>query len=254
MEKASRELGELLRRAREARGLTVQQVAAETKLPLRHLLALESGNLMGLPGRFYRRAEVRAYAQAVHLDAAVALEQLERALDIETPDTPASKPEAGPERTTPWPRYALAAVGVVAVALVLGVAHQKRRPTVTARLDRSVETPETSHDREAAASTVADAVDVAPPANVSVVPTPAPTTEGTSGTEDRQSGSSTQESGLAITSDPPGARVTVDGVGWGKTPVTIRYLASGTKRIRVSMVGFLSEERDASIPSRGLGT
>ena len=37
-------LGELLRRARERRGLTLRQIANETKIPERHLEALERGN------------------------------------------------------------------------------------------------------------------------------------------------------------------------------------------------------------------
>src|SRR5262245_32707220 len=127
MESARRELAELLRSGRERRGLTVQQVAAQTKIQLRHLLALESGNLAALPGGLYRRAEVRAYAEAVNLDPALALEQLERALEAETPAKPAPKPEARRERTTLSPRYVLAAVGVVVVAFVLGFAYQKKR-------------------------------------------------------------------------------------------------------------------------------
>ena len=42
---------------------------------------------------------------------------------------------------------------------------------------------------------------------------------------------------------PAGARVTVDGIGWGVTPVTIRYLPPGNKRIRVSKEGYSTIER-----------
>ena len=38
---------------------------------------------------------------------------------------------------------------------------------------------------------------------------------------------------LVVVTDPPGARVIVDGIGRGTTPVTIRYLAAGEKRVRV---------------------
>src|SRR5215813_8092013 len=73
-------LGELLRGAREARGLTLQQISFETKIPQRHLEALEHDNLGVSPGGFYQRAAVRAYARAVRLDQHLALAQLASAL------------------------------------------------------------------------------------------------------------------------------------------------------------------------------
>jgi hypothetical protein len=48
---------------------------------------------------------------------------------------------------------------------------------------------------------------------------------------------------LVVTTDPAGARVTVNGIGWGTTPVTIRFLPAGQKRIRVTKEGYASEER-----------
>jgi hypothetical protein len=41
--------------------------------------------------------------------------------------------------------------------------------------------------------------------------------------------------------------VTVDGIGRGITPVTIRYLAPGTKRVRVTREGYLAEEQFTEI-------
>ena len=61
--------GEFLRRARERRRLTLQQIAQSTKIPLRHLDALERDEFEALPSGMYRRAEVRAYADAVGLDS-----------------------------------------------------------------------------------------------------------------------------------------------------------------------------------------
>ena len=48
---------------------------------------------------------------------------------------------------------------------------------------------------------------------------------------------------LVIETKPAGARVTVNGVGWGTAPITIRYLPPGEKRIRVSKDGYVSEDR-----------
>jgi hypothetical protein len=56
---------------------------------------------------------------------------------------------------------------------------------------------------------------------------------------------------LVITTQPAGARVTVNGVGWGTTPLTIRHLPPGEKRIRVSKAGYRSEERVISVDATG---
>ena len=52
---------------------------------------------------------------------------------------------------------------------------------------------------------------------------------------------------LRITSDPAGARVTVNGVGWGSTPVAIRNLPAGPKTIRVTKEGYVADERVVSL-------
>jgi len=92
-------LGELLRSARARRGFALQQVSNETKIPQRYLEALEQDRLEALPGGFYGRAHVRAYARAVQLDPGL-LAQLERDLKASVPI------EAVPER----PRKRAAAV------------------------------------------------------------------------------------------------------------------------------------------------
>jgi len=52
---------------------------------------------------------------------------------------------------------------------------------------------------------------------------------------------------LMVASQPGGARVTVDGIGWGVTPVTIRHLPTGVKRVRVSKDGYATTERIVSV-------
>jgi hypothetical protein len=51
------------------------------------------------------------------------------------------------------------------------------------------------------------------------------------------------EGELRVQSDPDGARVTVNGVGWGPTPATIKHLPLGEKRVRLTKDGYLSAER-----------
>jgi hypothetical protein len=48
---------------------------------------------------------------------------------------------------------------------------------------------------------------------------------------------------LIVITEPAGARVTINGVGWGTTPLTIRHLPPGAKRVRVTKAGYQSVER-----------
>jgi len=59
---------ERMRKAREAAGLTLQDVATRTRVPLRHLAALEEGDYKALPGTTYCAGFARAYARVVGLD------------------------------------------------------------------------------------------------------------------------------------------------------------------------------------------
>jgi hypothetical protein len=53
---------------------------------------------------------------------------------------------------------------------------------------------------------------------------------------------------MTVTSNPVGARVTVDGIGWGVTPVTIRNLTPGQKVVRVTKDGYVSKQQVISVP------
>ena len=58
-------------------------------------------------------------------------------------------------------------------------------------------------------------------------------------------------SSFIVTTEPAGARVTVNGVGYGSTPLAIRYLPPGTKRIRVTKSGYRTEERVVAVDDGG---
>lgn len=60
--------GAMLSRAREARGLTRAQIAELTKIPERHLLAIEENNFAALPARTYAVGFSRNYARALGVE------------------------------------------------------------------------------------------------------------------------------------------------------------------------------------------
>jgi cytoskeletal protein RodZ len=61
-------VGERLRRARETRGLTLEDIATQTRVPIRHLRAIEDSNWTELPAVTYTVGFGRSYANAVGLD------------------------------------------------------------------------------------------------------------------------------------------------------------------------------------------
>jgi len=84
------DFGARLRDAREARGLSLRQIAAATKISVMALEALERNDRTRLPGGLFSRAFVRAYAGEVGLDPDQAVREfLERFPDdLETAPPP----------------------------------------------------------------------------------------------------------------------------------------------------------------------
>lgn len=60
--------GRQLMLARERAGMTIEQVASQTRIPLRHLEVIESGRFEDLPARTYAIGFSRTYARTVGLD------------------------------------------------------------------------------------------------------------------------------------------------------------------------------------------
>lgn len=61
-------LGEDLRRERESRSVSLEQIAQQTKVSVRHLRALETDRLELLPGGVFNRGILRSYLQFLELD------------------------------------------------------------------------------------------------------------------------------------------------------------------------------------------
>jgi transcriptional regulator with XRE-family HTH domain len=83
--------GGRLRLERERRRVTLASIAADTKIGLALLQGLERDDVSRWPSGIFRRSFIRAYAQAVGLDAdAVAQEFLEQFRDPSEPSRPVS--------------------------------------------------------------------------------------------------------------------------------------------------------------------
>ena len=69
-----------LRGGRERRKVSIEKISEETKVSVRHLLALEAGEYSELPGGVFRKGIVRSYLTAIGLDEAAWIEKFEASL------------------------------------------------------------------------------------------------------------------------------------------------------------------------------
>jgi len=86
-------VGDKLRAAREAQGLDLPEIASRTRIPQRHLEAIEKGNYAGLPSITYALGFAKAYARAVGADEVAIARDLRTEL------------HRNPERAAPIPAY-----------------------------------------------------------------------------------------------------------------------------------------------------
>jgi hypothetical protein len=63
-------LGQQLRRAREALGVTLREVSEQTRITMRHLEAIEADEYKHLPGGIFNKSFIKSYARAVRFDEA----------------------------------------------------------------------------------------------------------------------------------------------------------------------------------------
>ena len=68
VERSDGDFGGRMKRAREARGISLRQISEVTKLSISALEALERNDVSRLPGGIFSRAFVRSYAGEVGID------------------------------------------------------------------------------------------------------------------------------------------------------------------------------------------
>ncbi len=86
-------LGERLRAERERRGLTIEELAQQTRISARFFEAIERDDRSSLPGGFFYRSFVRQYARMLELPEEAYQGEIERSLSEES-----EKPYQAPER------------------------------------------------------------------------------------------------------------------------------------------------------------
>lgn len=109
-------VGARLATAREALGLSIDDIAERTRVPVRHLRTIEAGETEGLPATPYSVGFVRTYASAVGLDPADIAQQFRGELGhVPARAVPEPFEPADPARVAP---RLLAIIAVVLAVLI----------------------------------------------------------------------------------------------------------------------------------------
>jgi cytoskeletal protein RodZ len=129
-------VGQRLRAAREEKGLTLEDIAAQTRIPQRHLESLEEGAWDSLPAPTYSIGFAKNYAAAIGLDRAEIGEQLREEMGgqrFTSTSTETFEP-ADPART--MPKWLVIGAAVAVVLLIVLMSWLNRRS-----LEQSDDTP-----------------------------------------------------------------------------------------------------------------
>ncbi|HTG38044.1 MAG TPA: RodZ domain-containing protein [Sphingomonas sp.] len=114
-------MGERLRIAREDAGLTLADIGQRTRIPLRHLEAIEASKYATLPSITYAMGFARAYARTVGADEVAIAHDLRGELATTWEPRPRHEPYDPVEPARVPPRGVALAGVLVAVLILLGV-------------------------------------------------------------------------------------------------------------------------------------
>jgi cytoskeletal protein RodZ len=111
------EFGDRFKKARQSQGISLDQIAFETRIGIRFLQAIENEDFHLLPGGIFNRGFIRSYAERVGLDSDQMVGEYERIsghrdpLDLEM----ASDPALNPAQKGLFP----IAIGILALAIII---------------------------------------------------------------------------------------------------------------------------------------
>jgi len=168
--------GDRLRREREMRGVSLEEIAESTKVGTRSLRALEEEDFEKLPGGIFNKGFVRAYSRFLGLDEEQTVADFNAAWkEYEAARRPVQMPEheeeSSGESSSTW---LLAAALVVLVLLAAGWFFVKRHNQTGSR-EATVAPPTTDTSQPAAPPPTNTSTPNSSPSSLTPPPTPAPT-------------------------------------------------------------------------------
>ena len=120
-------VGERLKAAREEKGLSLEDIAAQTRIPQRHLESIENGDWENLPAPTYTIGFAKSYASSVGLDRTEIGDQLREEMGGQRFTTSQSEviEAADPARTMPKWLVISAVVAVILLIVIMSVLNRR---------------------------------------------------------------------------------------------------------------------------------
>jgi cytoskeletal protein RodZ len=137
-------LGQELKRERELRGISLQEIADSTRISLRFLQAIEEDKLDVIPGHFFIRAILRSYAKSIGIDENQVLNKYQETYTFEEQLQYGESPERPKPRRRPLSQLfnrkivrlaalATAIIGILLVLIYILLLAPEKKPPVAAR-------------------------------------------------------------------------------------------------------------------------
>lgn len=149
-------VGEKLRAAREAQGVELAEVAASTRIPQRHLEAIEKSNYASLPSATYALGFAKAYARAVGADEVAIARELRGEIGgtYDRAPPPVAYEFEDNDRSAPsgliWVSVVIAVLALVGVGLFYGTSLFRGSPAAPETLEIPAEANSSADGNEAA--------------------------------------------------------------------------------------------------------
>ncbi|QGQ96297.1 DUF4115 domain-containing protein [Paenibacillus psychroresistens] len=153
------ELGQLLRKARLEKGISLEDMQETTKIRKRYLEAIEDGNYKLLPGNFYVRAFIKSYSESVGLDPNEVLRLYRNVIpasQVESKVEPNHRKRSGIKTNDRWSKRITTLVFISFLVLIIVLAYYF--------IDKNSKTADNTNNTEEQGPRLTDkAVDVVDP-------------------------------------------------------------------------------------------
>jgi len=166
------DFGASFKKARESLGVSLNQIAVETRISTRFLLAIENEDFRLLPGGIFNRGFIRTYAERVGLnpdEAVASYERLAQTTEADVAVPPAAAPSAA---TTPRHFYAVAVGALILLVAIFYVATRGANTTSVTASRQAAETPAPTPETAAPETEKQSIAPEVPPAEPAVTPAP----------------------------------------------------------------------------------
>ena len=111
--------GEFLLSSRQAKGLSLEQVSEQTKIPVSKLKELENEDLDKLPAAVFVKGFVKAYAATVGVDAAEAIQLFEKCIHTRLQSGATTSVEPPKKVSSSWSKLIISIVIIVLLAFAI---------------------------------------------------------------------------------------------------------------------------------------